>query len=330
MIVKSLDLKKNLKDNKNFLLYGVNSGLINQTINDVLKPNFSKNIHNYDEQEVLSNPDQFKEDILNKSFFENDKLIIINRASDKIKKILEETIEKQIDDLTIIVKSGVLDKKSKLRNFFEKGKNTIAIAFYEDGYRELNSIIQKFFYDKKIKISSQSTNILIERSNGNRINLINELNKISNYLLNKKKIDYEEISKLTNLSENHKISDLTDHALANNKLKTLNIINENNLSSEDYILILKNFLYKIKRLKKLKKNLEENKNLESVISSYKPPIFWKEKDIIKNQLKIISLRKLNALSVKVNNLEKLIKQNSKVSGILLYNFVLELLNTSSN
>tara|TARA_B100000035_G_C20935472_1_gene525046 strand:+ start:42 stop:1034 length:993 start_codon:yes stop_codon:yes gene_type:complete len=330
MIVKSLDLKKNLKDNKNFLLYGVNSGLINQTINDVLKPNFSKNIHNYDEQEILSNPDQFKEDILNKSFFENDKLIIINRASDKIKNILEETIEKQIDDLTIIVKSGVLDKKSKLRNFFEKGKNTIAIAFYEDGYRELNSIIQKFFYDKKIKISSQSINILIERSNGNRINLINELNKISNYLLNKKKIDYEEISKLTNLSENHKISDLTDHALANNKLKTLNIINENNLSSEDYILILKNFLYKIKRLKKLKKNLEENKNLESVISSYKPPIFWKEKDIIKNQLKIISLKKLNALSVKVNNLEKLIKQNSKVAGILLYNFVLELLNTSSN
>ena len=330
MIVKSLDLKKNLKDNKNFLLYGVNSGLINQTIDDVLKPNFSKNIHNYDEQEILSNPDQFKEDILNKSFFENDKLIIINRASDKIKNILEETIEKQIDDLTIIVKSGVLDKKSKLRNFFEKGKNTIAIAFYEDGYRELNSIIQKFFYDKKIKISSQSTNILIERSNGNRINLSNELNKISNYLLNKKKIDYEEISKLTNLSENHKISDLTDHALANNKLKTLNIINENNLSSEDYILILKNFLYKIKRLKKLKKNLEENKNLESVISSYKPPIFWKEKDIIKNQLKIISLKKLNALSVKVNNLEKLIKQNSKVAGILLYNFVLELLNTSSN
>ena len=330
MIVKSLDLKKNLKDNKNFLLYGVNSGLINQTINDVLKPNFSKNIHNYDEQEILSNPDQFKEDILNKSFFENDKLIIINRASDKIKNILEEAIEKQIDDLTIIVKSGVLDKKSKLRNFFEKGKNTIAIAFYEDGYRELNSIIQKFFYDKKIKISSQSTNILIERSNGNRINLSNELNKISNYLLNKKKIDYEEISKLTNLSENHKISDLTDHALANNKLKTLNIINENNLSSEDYILILKNFLYKIKRLKKLKKNLEENKNLESVISSYKPPIFWKEKDIIKNQLKIISLKKLNALSVKVNNLEKLIKQNSKVAGILLYNFVLELLNTSSN
>jgi DNA polymerase-3 subunit delta len=330
MIIKNIDLKKNLKGNKNFLLHGINSGLINQTIDDTLKPNFSKNVYNYDEQEILSNSDQFKEEIFNKSFFEEDKLIIINRASDKIKSILEEIIEEQIDDLIIIVKSGILDKKSKLRNFFEKEKKTIAIAYYEDGYRELNSIIQKFFYEKKIKISSQSINILIARSNGNRINLINELDKISNYLLNKNKIDYEEICKLTNLSENHKISDLTDHALANNKLKTLDIINENILTSEDYILIIKNFLYKIKRLKKLKKNLKENENMESVILSYKPPIFWKERDIIKNQLRVISIEKLNKLYVKVNNLEKTIKENSKISGIILYNFVLELLNTSSN
>tara|TARA_B100000900_G_scaffold5705_1_gene4824 strand:- start:2230 stop:3222 length:993 start_codon:yes stop_codon:yes gene_type:complete len=330
MIVKSLDLKKNLKGKQNFLLHGINSGLINQTIDDTLKPNFSKNIYNYEEQEILSNSDQFKESVLNRSFFEEDKLIIINRASDKIKNILEEIIEKQIDNLIIIVKSGILEKKSKLRNFFEKEKNAIAIAYYEDGYRELNLIIQKFFFEKKIKISSQSVNILIERSNGNRINLMNELDKISNYLLNKKKIDYEEICKLTNLSENHKISDLTDHALANNKLKTLNIINENILTSEDYILILKNFLYKIKRLKKLKRDLEVNKSIENVILSHKPPIFWKERDIIKNQLKIISIKKLNMLSIKVNNLEKSIKENSKISGILLYNFIYELLNTSSN
>ena len=102
MIVKSLDLKKNLKNNKNFLLYGVNSGLINETVNDTLKPNFSKNIYNYDEQEILSNPDQFKENIVNKSFFENDKLIIISRATDKIKNILEEIITKKIDDLIIM------------------------------------------------------------------------------------------------------------------------------------------------------------------------------------------------------------------------------------
>ena len=330
MIVKSLDLKKNLKNSKNFLLYGINTGLIDQIINDTLKPSFSKNIYNYDEQEILFNQSQFEEEILNKSFFENDKLIIINRATDKIKSILERVIKKEISDLTIIVRSGVLEKKSKLRNFFEKEKNTIAVAYYEDGYRELNSIIQKFFYDKKIKVSSQSINILIERSKGNRVNLINELDKISNYLLNKNNINYEEICKLTNLSENHKISDLTDYALANNKLKTLNIINENILTSEDYVLISKNFLYKLKRLRKLKKELEENKNIESVILSYKPTIFWKEREIVKSQLKILSLEKINMLATKVNNLEKLVKENSKISGILISNFVLELLSTSSN
>ena len=145
MIVKSLDLKKNLKNNKNFLLYGVNSGLINETVNDTLKPNFSKNIYNYDEQEILSNPDQFKENIVNKSFFENDKLIIISRATDKIKNILEEIITKQIDDLIIVVKSGMLEKKSKLKFLKKKIQSQL---YYEDGYRELNSIIQKFFMTK--------------------------------------------------------------------------------------------------------------------------------------------------------------------------------------
>ena len=330
MIIKNLDLKKNLKKNKNFLLYGVNSGLINQTINETLKPNFTKNISNYDEQEILLNPDRFKENILNKSFFENDKLLIINRATDKIKDILEEIIKKKIDDLVIIVKSGVLEKKSKLRNFFEKEKNTIAIAYYEDGYQELNLIVQKFFYDKKIKISSQSANILIERSRGNRINLINELNKISNYLINKKKIDYEEICKLTNLSENYNVSDLADNILAKNKLKTLNLMNENILTSDDYIPIIKSFLYKIKRLKKLKKELNGNKNIDYIISSHKPPIFWKERNIVKNQLIFNSLKGLNILSIKVNNLEKLLKENSRLSGIILNNFCLEVLNTTSN
>ena len=330
MIIKSLDLKKNLKHSKNFLLHGINSGLINQTINDILKPNFSKNIYNYDEKEILLNPDQFKESAFNKSFFEDNKLIIINSATDKIIDVLEEIIVKKIDDLVIVVKSGILEKKSKLRNFFEKEKNTIAIAYYADGYRELNLIVQKFFYDKKIKISPKSSNILVERSRGDRFNLINELNKISNYLINKKKINYEEICKITNLSENYNISDLTDNILAKNKVKTLSIINENILINDDYILIIKNFLHKIKRLKKLKKKLDENKNIENVISSHKPSIFWKERNIIKDQLISNSLKKLNILSIKVNDLEKLVKENSNISGIILYDFCLEILNTNSN
>ncbi len=152
MIIKYFDLKKNLKENINFyLLYGLNVGLIEETINDSLKPIFSKNILNYEENEILANADEFEQNIFNKSFFENDKLIIINRASDKILGIIENIIDKDVTETVIILKSSNLEKKSKLRNFFEKNKKTIISPFYEDNYQSLMTIAQNFFREKKNK-----------------------------------------------------------------------------------------------------------------------------------------------------------------------------------
>lgn len=331
MIVKFFDLKKNLKNNINFyLLYGPNSGLIEETINNTLKPNLSINIFNYDESEILSNLDEFKDGIFSKSFFDKDKLIIINRATDKILHIIEEIIDKDIKDLKIIIKSGVLEKKSKLRKFFETNKSVIIIPFYEDNYQSLTSIAQIFFREKKIGISAQNINYIAERAKGNRINLNNELEKIENYCQKKKSIEFSEITKLTNLSENYDISELVNQCIAQNKRKTLHILNENNSVFEDNILILKTFLYKLKRLKKLKLELEVKENTDAVISSYRPPIFWKDKDIIKQQLKIWSLSKIKLLITQVNDLELLVKKNSEVSICIMNNFILENLVLTSN
>jgi DNA polymerase III subunit delta len=331
MIIKFYELKKNIRKDTNFyLLYGPNIGLIEETLNSTLKTVFSKNIFNYDESEILANINQFKEDIFNKSFFENDKLIIINRCSDKILVIIEEIIDKKISETVIILKSNVLEKKSKLRNFFEKNKNTIIIPFYEDNHQSLMSIAQNFFKKKKIKISSQNINYIVEKSKGNRINLKNELEKIENFSQKKLSIELEEIIKLTNLAENYDVSELTDQCLAQNRKKTLNILNENNPSSEDNILILKTFLYKLKRLKKLKLELETKKSTDVVISSYKPTIFWKDKDIIKQQLKIWSLSQLRSLINETNDMELLIKKNSQISNQIINNFILEKLNFPNN
>ena len=331
MIVKFFDLKKNLKSNINFyLLYGPNSGLIEETINNTLKPNLSINIFNYDESEILSNLDEFKDGIFSKSFFDKDKLIIINRATDKILHIIEEIIDKDIKDLKIIIKSGVLEKKSKLRKFFETNKSVIIIPFYEDNYQSLTSIAQIFFREKKIGISAQNINYIAERAKGNRINLNNELEKIENYCQKKKSIEFSEITKLTNLSENYDISELVNQCIAQNKRKTLHILNENNSVFEDNILILKTFLYKLKRLKKLKNQLKITNNIDSAISSYKPPIFWMEKDLIKQQLKIWSLSKIKLLITQVNDLELLVKKNSEVSICIMNNFILENLVLTSN
>lgn len=323
MIIKSYELKKNLNNKKFFLLYGINSGLIEETIENIIKPSFSKNIYNYEENEILQNIDNFKEEVQNKSFFENDKLIIISRITDKVLVTLEELLEKNLEDIIIVLKAGQLDKKSKIRNFFEKNSNTICTAFYEDNYQSLNQIALAFFKNKNINISRENLNLLIERSRNNRINLKNELEKIENFYKTNKKINSEDIVKLTNLAENYDISELVDSCLVKNEKKTMNILNENNVSIENNMPVLRIFLNKLKRLLKLQIEIKNVKNLEKAITEYKPPIFWKEKDTVKQQLKILTEEKILDLIYKVNQLEILIKKNQEASVIAINNFIIE-------
>ena len=311
-----------------FLLYGANSGLIEETINKIFKPKFSKNIINFEESEILNKIETFKEMLFNKSFFEDNKLIIIKRASDKILDLIKEVVERNPDDIKFVITCGILEKKSKLRNFFEKKKETISIPFYEDNHQSLLILTQNFLKEKKIKLSNENINLIIERSGGNRINLLNELEKISSFSNKKQKIRIEDINKLTNLTENYSISVLVDYCLAKNKRKTINILNENNLKDDENILILKSFLYKLKRLKLIKNQI--NKNIDQILISFRPPIFWKDKDIIKQQLKVLSLSEINCLILRVNNLEIQIKKNNQISNQILNNFILENLKSANN
>ena len=331
MILKLSDLLKNLtKSHKFYLLYGSNTGQIEETLNNIFKPKLSKNIYNYDENELVANISEFEENVLNKSFFDDDKLIIINRGSDKILGIIESLISKKISETTIIIKASILEKRSKLRVFFEKNKETICIPFYDDSYQTSLSIAQNFFSKNNIKISVQNINYIVEKSKNNRISLRNELEKIKIFHQKKSSIGFEDILKLTNTAENYEISELTDQCLMKNKKKVNNILNENISTSEDNILILRSLLFKLKRLKKLKKEIEKHKDQELVISSVKPAIFWKDKDIIKQQLKVLSLNDIKLFIKKVNNLELLIKQNSNLSSKITNNFIFETFNLSNN
>ncbi len=331
MVIKSYDLRKFLNKKINiFLFYGQNSELIEETIQKDIKTSFTKNLYNYDEAEILSNKNAFEESIFNKSFFENEKLIIINRASDKILELVKNILEKQDKDLRIVLKSGVLEKKSKLRSFFEKDNNLIIIPFYEDNHQTLLFLAQNFCREHKIRISTQNINFILEKAKGNRSNLKNELVKIKSLSQSKSLIEFDDLLKITSSSEDYKISELTDHCLAKNKNKIINILNENNSSIEDNILILKSFLYKLKRLKKLKKEIQINKNQDQAISAYKPAIFWKEKDIIKKQLNSLTINDIKSFIKKINNLELLIKKNSNLSSEITNNFIFETINRPNN
>lgn len=331
MQIKYQELK-NFKINSvnYYLLYGANSGLIHETIDKIFKPNSSKNVLNYEEIDILGNVQSFKEQLFNKSFFDNDKLIIIKRASDKILDLIKEIIEKSPEEIKILIISGTLEKKSKLRNYFEKEDKTVIIPFYEDNYQSLLLMVQKTFKEKKINVSNEIINLIIERSRSDRINIANELEKIISYAKVNNKINIKDALKLTNLSENYGISELVDQKLAKNVKKTINILNENNLTPEDNILILRTFINKLKRLKKLKNDLKKNKNVDQVLSSTRPPIFWKDLILIKQQLGTWSIAEIKILINKINDLELIIKKNNQISDWLLNNFILESLLTANN
>ena len=331
MIIKSFELDKiNVKSSNFYLFYGENEGYKNEAIEKIFNINISKNIYRYEEKEILDNFESFFESIQSKSFFEKEKLIIISRVSDKIKNIIEEIIEKNIGDIKIILNSGILEKKSKLRSLFEKNKNIICVPFYADSNQTLSKIINNFFREKKIIVSQEKINLLIDRCRGNRENLRNELDKIDNFVKNKKNINIDQIMKLTNLAENYNVSELIDSYLAANFKKTINILNENNFSIEDCILITRTLLIKSKRLYKLLLEINNNKNIEEVISSFKPPIFWKDKEIVKQQIKNWSLSKAENLIYKTNELELLIKKNSYNSINILSDFIINQPNRISN
>ncbi len=322
MIVKYFELNKKVIDKyKFFLLYGKNEGLQNEIIQTQFLKSFEGQIDKYDETEFLKNNEIIITELLSKSFFESKKILIISRTSDKITKVFEEIEERDMTDVKIIFKSGILEKKSKLRNYFEKNSNLVTIPFYEDNVRSLSSIIISFISKHNIKISRESVNLLVNRAGGDRKNLKIELDKILNYSHSNNKIEFEQVQKLTNLSENYDVSELADACLSRNRKNVSKILNENNYSDDDCILILRTLLAKSKRLLIIIKKFNETENLDNVISNIKPPIFWKEKENVKKQAITWKIDELKRRIYKINEIEFLVKSNSGKTLNLVSDFI---------
>ena len=329
MIIKSYELNKiNLEQSKFVLFYGKNEGLKNDSTNNLLKN--KENITKYEEKEIFGNINIFLENVFSKSLFENEKIIIIKRVTDKILKVIEEIEDKNIEDVRIILNADVLEKKSKLRSFFEKSKKYVCVAFYPDTNQILSKLTYNFFNQKKISISPANINLIVNKCNGDRETLFNELDKIEHFSKNGKKITEESIIKLTNLIENHSISELVDNCLAKNEKKIINILNENNFGNEDCIIITRSFLLKSKKILKLSNEFKSNKNIDLTISSAKPPIFWKDKEITKQQIYKWTPEKIKKLIYRLNEIELLVKKNINNSINLITDFILDQSSSNTN
>ena len=324
MIIKSNDTRKiDMNKNQYILIYVVNEGAKADEISSLVLKNKDKTIARYEEKEILENNQNIYDDILSKSLFDNQKIIIINRASDKIFKFISELSEKNISDISFIINASALEKKSKLRSFFEKTKELICVPFYQDTPSSLSILTQNFLKEKKINISQENINLIINRCNGDRGILKGELNKIEFFCKNKKNISTLDLVKLTNLIENYSISELVDNCLAKNKKKTMYILNENKFSSEDCITIIRTFLYKLKRILILSNDYLINKNLDKTILSAKPPIFWKDKDIVKQQINKWNPKQIKNLIYEINEIELSIKKNLNNSINLTTNLIID-------
>ena len=321
MILKSFEIKKIDQNINHFILfYGKNEGLKNESLDILIKD--KDKISNYEEKEILDSENNFIENILSKSLFDQEKIVIIKRATDKILKVIETLHLKNLEDTTIIIISDNLEKKSKLRSFFEKDKKLFCVPFYPDNNQTLSKLAYNFLNDKKISISPSNINLIVNKCSGDRETLINELQKIEYFSKNGKKINSENISKLINLSENHDISELIDNCLAQNKKKIISILNENNFSNEDCIMITRTFIIKAKKLLALSKTFETNNNIDLTISSAKPPIFWKEKEITKQQIQKWKPKNIKNLIYALSEIELQIKKNINSSINLITDFIL--------
>ena len=223
-----------------------------------------------------------------------------------------------------------MEQKSKLRNFFEKNVKSACIACYPDNEKSLEFIALKELRKKQISLSRESLSLLIEKSNNDRDNLQSEIEKIKSFSLNRKDLDINEIKSIINFSGDYKPEILINECLCGNISQYKKVLSELYMNTINQVYLLRIFSNKIRRLMMMKEEEKKYSNLDNLISSAKPPIFWQEKEIVKKQLSIWNLRELQKIIYKINDTELWCKKNPQISKIVFYNFFSEVCKKANN
>jgi len=315
MIYKSYLVEQNINliDKNLFLFYGENLGFQQDLKKKIRNNNKDKLLLNFSQEEILKNEDQFFNEVINISLFEDKKVYFINQANDKILKIIED-IETKISEQSIFLFSDILDKRSKLRNYFEKSKNAGIIPCYADNQISIKKIVMD-----KLKgfngLSPENINMIIENCNLDRIKLNNELSKIITYFDNKN-LETEKLIALLNIDINDDFNLLKDEALNGNKLRTNKLIGVSVLEEQKnfyYINLINQRLHKLAEIIVLAKN----NTLEMALDKIKPPIFWKEKANFLYQAKKWNLIKIKKILNKSYDLEIKVKSDPTIKKNVL-------------
>ena len=331
MIFKSYILEENFQTIENlrmFLFYGENYGLKKEFKENIKNLNKSKEILNFFQDELIKNKNILINEISNKSLFNEKKIIFINEVNDKIIDVLDEVAE-SIQDEKIFLFADILDKKSKLRSYFEKKKNGGIAACYQDNEITFRKIIMKKLSGYK-GVSTEIINLVIQNTGLDRSKLNNEIEKIVSCYIDKQ-IDFEKIDLLLNTKTNEDFNLLKDAALNGNKINTNRLLSDTIFEKEDNIYYLNLINQRINKLNEIERLKKGNTNLENLISNLKPPIFWKDKPILIEQSKKWSKSKIRTALKKTYDAELEIKSNSSINkNLLIKNLIIDLCTTANS
>ena len=335
MLIKSYEIsKKNLNSLNFFLIYGENIGLKQDIVKSVLelkeKNNGKYKQLEFEEEEIIKNQNNFFNLIFSGSLFDEKKVIFINRTTDKLFNLISEISKKDVEDILIFFKADQLEKKSKIRKLFEKDKNLVCVACYQDSNFDLIKIINDEIKQTKIKLSTESINLLIERASGDRNNLKNEINKLKSFALNKQVISYDQVKELTNMARNYQNDYIVNICLNGDKKRLNKTLGENNFLLDNFFILLKIFSKKIHRLLKIKILNRSENNIDQIFNQIRPPIFWKEKEDVKKQVGLWNEKKLNLVIKKINEIELNCKKNHELATNITLDFLSTVCDEANN
>ncbi len=329
MIYKSYIVEQNVKllKNSSTLFYGENLGLKKEIIDKIKSLNQEAEFFTYNQDELLKDKELIIKQIVNVSLFEKNKIFIINQANDKLFEITKELLE-LIDAQKIYLLADVLDKKSKLRNLFEKSKNLNVVPCYEDNEISIRNII-----NSRLKgfngLTPNNVNIILDNSTLNRVKLNNELDKIILFFQNRN-IETDKLEILLNNKINESFNALKDEALMGNKSKTNKLLGETILEEEKNILYLNILNQRLNKLKEIR-NISENKDLAASIDKLRPQIFWKDKPMFLEQARKWDQEKIQRFLEKTYQIEKKIKSNSIIDkSIIMKNLLVDICVTANS
>ena len=337
MIIKSFEVERKISkliENNLFLMYGENNGL-KKDIRSIVKHFLEKKNNELEvisiyENDILANEESFYNSIYSGSLFSNKKIITINDGTDKIAKIIEDITDKKIENVFILIFSGILDRKSKLRSLFEKHPGVICVPCYLDNERDLENIARNELKKNNINLTREALNLLVEKSNQDRENIKNEIDKIKSYALNKKNLELDEVKSIINFAGEYKSDHLVNECLNGNIKEFKKILSEIYSNTINQIFLLRILSNKIQKLLKIKEQEKNYKSIDRLIDEAKPPIFWKDKPMMKKQISLWKLSDLKKIFFEINDIEILCKKKPNISKIVSFNFFSEICKKASN